>query len=361
VKAERFLKRAEERFSLYIVDKRSTDGRRAVNQESVALAMQARQRLEGMRAEAQLLSLLTAVHEKGWTAFLREPRTADELADFAGLPAARVQDALEALQTNGIVEQEDGKVRLTAPFAAVAADDAWIPLGDKLAQIEMEVRQVRAVVEDPAPLALTEADAMVVANAVGGHVTDVTRAVYGQLLAQLPDLAAQIRAGRWLDVGCGVACATLTLATTIPEMHGVAVELVPAVAAEAMRRAEAFGVADRVEVRQMDARDVPERDEFVGAFWAQPFFPAAIRPATLAMILRALKPGGKLFVQELEAVPTEDDRPSWTVRRLIAHGQQARFGPSAEELADEAVAVGFTLDRIAGTDFGRMVVLTKPE
>ena len=47
------------------------------------------------------------------------------------------------------------------------------------------------------------------------------------------------------------------------------------------------------------------------------------------------------------------------VRRLIAHGQQARFGPSAEELAEEAVAVGFTLDRIAGTDFGRMVVVTK--
>ncbi|MFC0548999.1 SAM-dependent methyltransferase [Kutzneria chonburiensis] len=330
-----------------------------MKQESVALAMQARQRLEGMRAEAQLLSLLTAVHEKGWTEFLLEPRTVEELAGFARLPAERVQDVLEALQANGIVEQEDGKVRLTVPFATVAADDAWIPLGDKLAQIEMEVRQVRALVEDSTPLALTEADALVVANAVGGHVTDVTRAVYAQLLAQLPDLAAQVRAGRWLDVGCGVACATLTLATTVPEMHGVAVELVPAVAAEAKRRAEAFGVADRVEIRQMDARDVPERDEFVGAFWAQPFFPAAIRPATLAMIRRALKPGGKLFIQELEAVPTEQDRPAWTVRRLIAHGQQARFGPSAEELAEEAVAVGFTLDRIAGTDFGRMVVVTK--
>src|SRR3954469_3796590 len=114
VKAERFLKRPEECFSLYIVDGQSTGGRRVVNQESVALAMQARQRLESMRAEAQLLALLTAVHEKGWTAFLLEPHTADELADFAGLPAARVQDVLTALRENGIVDQEDGKIRLTA-------------------------------------------------------------------------------------------------------------------------------------------------------------------------------------------------------------------------------------------------------
>jgi cyclopropane fatty-acyl-phospholipid synthase-like methyltransferase len=188
----------------------------------------------------------------------------------------------------------------------------------------------------------------------------VTKTVYGQLFAQLPELPEQVRAGRMLDVGCGVACASLTMATTIPEMRGVAVELVPTVAAEAVRRAEALGVSDRVEIRQMDARDVPERDEFVAAFWAQPFFPAAIRSATLATILRALKPGGKLFIQELEAVPTDEDRPAWTVRRLIAHGLGTRFGPTAEELAEEAVAAGFALDRIAVTGFGRMVIVSKP-
>jgi cyclopropane fatty-acyl-phospholipid synthase-like methyltransferase len=161
-------------------------------------------------------------------------------------------------------------------------------------------------------------------------------------------------------VGCGVACATLTLATTFPEMRSVAVELVPTIAAEAVRRAEAHGVADRVEIRRMDARDVPERDEFVGAFWAQPFFPEASRPAVLAMILRALKPGGVLFLQELEAVPTEEGRPAYAVRRLIGRGLGTRFGPTAEDLAEEAEAAGFALDRIADTDFGRMVILRKP-
>lgn len=331
-----------------------------MTQEAVALAMQARQRLEEMRAGAQLLSLLTAVHEKGWTTFLLEPRTADELAEFSGLPAARVSDVLDALAANGIVEQEGGKAGLAAAFAAVVADGAWIPLGDKLAQIEMEVRQVRAVVEQPGPLALTEDEALVVANAVGGHVTEVTKAVYGQLFEQLPELPAQVRSGRMLDVGCGVACASLTMASTIPEMRGVAVELVPAVAAEAVRRAAELGVSDRVDIRRLDARDVPERDEFVVAFWAQPFFPAAIRPATLAMILRALKPGGKLFIQEMEAVPGAEDRPAWTVRRLIAHGLETRFGPSAEDLAAEAVAAGFVLDRIATTGFGRMVIVSRP-
>jgi len=46
--------------------------------------------------------------------------------------------------------------------------------------------------------------------------------------------------------------------------------------------------------------------------------------------------------------------------RLIAHGLDVRFGSTAEALAERAEAVGVELDRIASTDFGRMVVLRRP-
>lgn len=331
-----------------------------MTQERLALAMRARQRFENMRAGAQFLALLTAVHEQGWTRLLAEPRTVDELVGFTGLPADRVRDIVTALDANGVVEQEAGRVRLTDAFDAITGDDAWIPLGDKLAQISLEDRLLRAAVSEPGPLALSEDDALVVANAVGGRTTDVSLALYDQLLAQLPEIAELPRAGRWLDVGCGVAGATLTLATRIPEMRAVAVELVPTVAEEAVRRAKALGVADRIEIRRMDARDLQDRDAFVGAFWAQPFFPVSTRPATLAAILRALKPGGSLVVQELEPAPSDEGRPAHAVRQLIGRGLGTWFGPTAEQLAGEAVSAGFELDRIAQTDFGRMVVARKP-
>ena len=331
-----------------------------MSQERLALAMEVRQRLENLRAGAQFLALLAAVQEKGWLRFLATPRTADELAQFAGVPVGRVQDVLDALAANAVVDLEDGKARVSAPFSAVTADDAWIPLDDKLAQIDLESRLIREAVSSPDPLSLTENDALVIANAVGGHTADVSLTLYDQLLAQVPELSELPRVGRWLDVGCGVACASLTLATRIPEMRTLSIELVPTVAAEARRRAEELGVADRVEIRLMDARDLTERDAFVGAFWAQPFFPLSSRPATLAVILRALAPGGKLLVQELEPQPSAEGVPAHSLRRLIGRGLGNWFGPTAEELAAEAVAAGFELDRIARTDFGRMVVARKP-
>lgn len=327
--------------------------------ERFALAMQARQQVEGARAGAQFLTLLSAIQEKGWTGFLAAPRTVDELAEFAGLPAARVADVLAALEGHGVVEQADGKVRLTAPFEAYTAADSWVPLTDKLAETVLDARLIRDAVADPEPLALTEDEALVVANAVGGRTTDVSKAVYQQLLDQVPELAERVR-GRWLDVGCGVACASLTFASLVPEMRTVAVELVPAVAAEAARRAAALGVADRVEIRRMDARDLAERDEFGGAFWAQPFFPESSRAATLAAIRRALRPGGLLFAQEMEVEPADEGRPAYLLRRLAFRGLGVPFGPTAEQLSAEAVAAGFEPVRIATTDFGRLVITRRP-
>jgi hypothetical protein len=83
----------------------------------------------------------------------------------------------------------------------------------------------------------------------------------------------------------------LSTAQAFPAIRGVGVEVVPAVAAEAERRARAVGVADRVEVRGIDARKLTDEDAFDAAFWAQPFFPASTRPGVLAAIHRALRPG----------------------------------------------------------------------
>ncbi|MGC4942707.1 SAM-dependent methyltransferase [Kribbella sp. DT2] len=189
----------------------------------------------------------------------------------------------------------------------------------------------------------------------------MTKALYEQIFVpQLPELSAALKAGPWLDVGCGVACATLTLASMYPEMEAVAIELVPTVAAETVRRAEAFGVTDRIDVRVMDARALDEPDRSSGAFWAPPFFPEQTRVETLAMLLRVLKPGGVLLMQEIEPEPDEAGRSAYTLRKLVAQGWGVPFGRTAEQLADEARTAGFEIDRLARTDFGRLVIARRP-
>ncbi|MFB6722749.1 SAM-dependent methyltransferase [Kribbella sp. NPDC056345] len=326
-----------------------------------ALAGQARDVVKAWVDGAQVLSLVTALRDKGWMTYLAEPRTLDALTAFSGLTPERVADLVTALEAHGVVQQNDGAVQLTDSFAALAADDAYIGLDDALDQAELLTRMMRTAVEDPGPLPLSEPDALVTARATGGKATPVTAALYDKLfLPQIPELAELIHTDRFLDVGCGVAGATTTLAGLFPDLRGTAIELIPTVAAETRRRIDALGVSDRVDLKVMDAREFDEKDVFGSAFWAQPFFPAETRQATLEMILRALRPGGILFVQEMEPLPDEAGRPSYTLRKLVAQGWGVPFGRTAEELADEAVAVGFELIRIAQTDFGRMVLVGRP-
>src|SRR5689334_8030121 len=172
---------------------------------------------------------------------------------------------------------------------------------------------VRTAASSPSPLPLSEPDALVTARATGGKASAVTEALYDKLfLAKIPELTEAIHNDRFLDVGCGVAGASTTLAGLFPDLRGTAIELVPTVAAETQRRIDALGVGDRIDLKVMDARDFDEKDVFGAAFWAQPFFPASTRQATLEMILRALKPGGTLFVQEMEPLPDDAGRPSYT-------------------------------------------------
>jgi SAM-dependent methyltransferase len=330
--------------------------------ERFALASAARESLAAWTNGAQVVTLITTLRDRGWTKFLAEPRELETLAEFAGLPPTRLADILAVLEANGIARRQDGTVQLTRQFEALAAADSYIGLDELLDHSDVMSRLIRTAADDPGPLPLTEPDALVIARALGGKATEVTRTLYEQsFLPKLPEVIEAIHAGPWLDVGCGVAGATLTLATLLPEFRAVAIELVPTVAAETLRRVKEHGVADRVDVRCMDARDFDEPAAFGGAFWAQPFFPEPTRAATLAVILRSLMPGGTLIVQEMEPPePDESGRPAYTLRKLVAHGWEVPFGRSAEDLAAEGQAAGFELVRLAPTDFGRMIILRRP-
>ncbi|MEU4335051.1 class I SAM-dependent methyltransferase [Micromonospora lupini] len=280
------------------------------------------------------------------------------MAAFAELPADRLRDVVGALEANGIVEVGDQKVSLTAAYAELLSADAPFTLDDRLGEARMMSRLVVDALESLPP---TPADVLTVADAYGLRPTTVAQTVFGQLLDALPDFQEALRDGRFLDVGCGVGGLLLSIAAIFPGTRAVGVELAPEVAEEGARRAVALGVSDRVDIRCMDGRDLEEQDEFDSAFWAQPFFPAATRPGTLAAIRRALKPGAKLYMQEMESAPEDEaERGAFALRRLVFGNWGVPFARSAEDLSAEAEAAGFVLDRVTATSFGRIVVVRRP-
>jgi SAM-dependent methyltransferase len=117
-------------------------------------------------------------------------------------------------------------------------------------------------------------------------------------------------------------------------------------------------VADRVEVRCVDARDLDDEASFTACFWAQAFFPADARAATLAAILRALRPDGLLLVQEV--LPPQPATVRAQLDQLFFRQLDAAVGVSAEALAAEADAAGFRDARIIESPLGRLVLAHTP-
>ncbi|WP_410813420.1 SAM-dependent methyltransferase [Micromonospora sp. 067-2] len=282
------------------------------------------------------------------------------MARHTAIPPQRLRDGLDALVSLEIVEQTGDELRLTAPFAEMLTPDGLLSLGDKLDEAHLMARLVGEAVEVNGLPMLSSDDALTAARGATFQPTEVGRAIFRQTLDRVPEYAAAIGQGRVLDVGCGVASGLLTTAALFPEIYGLGLELVPAVAAEATRRAAAHGVADRIEIRAADARHLDETAAYDACFWAQPFFSADARLPTLRAIHRALAPGGILLEQELDSKPTDIEHASaFALRRMVFQGWGAPFASTAEQLAVEAGAVGFTLVRIATTNLGRMVVLRR--
>ncbi|MEV4349303.1 class I SAM-dependent methyltransferase [Actinoplanes sp. NPDC049596] len=316
--------------------------------------------LDAWSTGAQALTLLSAAHRLGWIQFLVRPRKTAELIQFTGLRQERLKDALGALAALGVVELTGDDVRLSAPFAEMMTPDGFAALRDTLELAHLTTRLVAEVVEGDESPVLSGADSLTVARGVTFQPAEVGRDIFRQTMDSLPEYTDAIRRGRVLDVGCGVASGLLTTASIFPEMQGLGIELVPAVAEEASRRASEQGVAERIEIRSLDVREFDETAAYSACFWAQPFFRKQDRLPTLRVIHKALAPGGVLLEQELMSEPADPaDQAAFALSRLTFQAQGIAFAPTAESLAQEAQSAGFTLVRIASTNLGRMVVLRR--
>lgn len=123
-----------------------------------------------------------------------------------------------------------------------------------------------------------------------------------------------------LDVGCGPATDTLTLASLVgPRGQVAGVDQDAAMVAEADRRAAAAGVADRVEHRQGDATALPFEDDRFDAVRSERLLMHLPDPeAALREMVRVARPGGRIVVLDTDWGTRSVDTPETELERRMA-------------------------------------------
>ncbi|MFD6157452.1 SAM-dependent methyltransferase [Nocardia sp. NPDC060256] len=315
---------------------------------------------EGM----ELLELVRSAHEAGWLDQLRAATTSAELAAAQGVAVEQALNVLAVFTVAGIVEADEASFRLTATFDALVAGVSGIEMSAVLDALDLARHQVgRAVRPIAGPPGLAGEHALVLARDWGVRPDGGAQQLYRLLFQSLPEFRDRLdQGGPVLDVGSGIGGGLLTTLSLFDTLRAVGVEVVPEVAAELRRRAEDADVADRVEIRTVDARVLTYEAAFPVCYWAQAFFTTDARAATLAVILRALRPGGLLLMQEdFPPLPSGEPALRTVLDRLFFRQQDAAFGLSAQALAAEATTAGFERPEIIDNPLGRLVLVRKPD
>lgn len=321
-------------------------------------------------AGARAFALLRGTLASGLFGAVQVPRTVEEIADLTGLEVARVTEVCAALDAHGIVEVADDRYCLTDAFATLSEARQLQPLVARTDYVAVQLGALEALGAPARPYpTLPAATLLAVAQGVtASSSSPLYQAFFPAWLAeQAPEVRERLEAGgRHVEFGCGIGGMLLGLLLIFPALTAVGIEINAEVIAETRRRAGEFGVADRVELRHADARDVTDYAAFDTGMWSQGFFPRESRAATLAALWQSLKPGGLLLVPSYEGgePPTREERHTardrdYTLSRL-AFGRWDVPALTIPELRAEVEGAGFVFLRLLPISTWQFLLLRRP-
>jgi SAM-dependent methyltransferase len=320
--------------------------------------------VEGWIAGAHALALLHGALQAGMLDAMRTPRSAIAVAEACGIDPERAADICVALAAHGVVRQDGDAYRLTDDFALLMSSDPVRPLSRVVARAVAEAHRFETLPRtDVSYAASSPAELLAFAQGDSPDPASPLRPVLSFI--NPPEFRAPFEAGaRCLELGCGIGGALCAILTTFPRVTAVGVELRAELLDVARRRAEALGVADRVEWRHGDARDVTDEAAFDRVSWSQYYFPAETRAATLAAAFRALKPGGHLLVSMLPDPPAATDGQSpadraYALSRVLYRAWDVPIR-TPDELRAEVEAAGFAFVRFIGNPPRRRLLARRP-
>lgn len=284
--------------------------------------------LSGWIRGARVFALLYGALESGVLDALHRGQTPEQIAAATDVDLAAVVDLCLALEAHDIVRRDGDFFQLAPEYALLASPTAAVPLPSLIRQGMVMVRTLQTIpASDGSYTALPAEDVLAMAEGAGISALSSSPRVGQTTICQaMPEVEARWRAGaRHLEVGCGVGNSLFGTVLAYPEVTAVGIEIDELTAAETEQRADLLEVADRVEVRRMDACDLGDEEAFDTIQWSQFFFPAASRPPVLKAMHRALKPGGYLFMPwlgsvSLDTTPRRGEMLRMALRALLSGG-----------------------------------------
>jgi len=163
------------------------------------------------------------------------------------------------------------------------------------------------------------------------------------IVAELAGPVAKVR--RVLDIGSGTGTATITLTRLFPAAEIVAVDINETMLATVRDRAREAGLAHRVVATRADIAGTTQLEPVDVAWAAASLHEVSDPNQAFRNIFAALRPGGSLFVMEMDAPPMV--LPA-RFAALESRVRAAAGGPAAHPLdwVPAISAAGFTLERI---------------
>lgn len=300
---------------------------------------------------------------------LRSPRTADELAEAAGIHPRYAVEWLEQQAVAGLV----------------SVDDPAAPAGTRRFFLDDGQRAVLADPVDPhhvAPLA----DMLAGGGAVLDRVAEAYRAGTGvpyaayrrafrdgqgginrpafhhdlaSWIAEVPGAVDRLRAGgRVADLGCGTGWSTIAVATAFPDAEVIGYDVDAASIEDARSNAAGAGVG--VDFRTADAASMSEQGLFDLVLLLEVLHDLARPVEVLEQARRALAPGGAVLVADEKVA--EAFGPDGDELERMMYGWSVTYCLPASLAEEGSAGLGTvlresTLRRLAGeAGFGSVAV-----
>ncbi len=261
---------------------------------------------------ARVFALLSGALDVGLLSALNSRSTLDQITADTGINRQLVLDLCLALEAHGLVERNGDGYQLAPNYALLAAPDAAIPLPNVIRQAQVMIRTLQSVASSEGSYTrLDSQEVLAMAEGAGISALSCAPRVSPTSIGRcMPEVESLWQAGaHHLEVGCGVGNSLLGIVLSYPKVTAVGIEIEEVTAAEAKRRADLLGIADRVELRWVDACELQDQACYDTIQWSQFFFPEPSRPVVLRAMRQALKPGGYLFMPWIGSI-SADTTPS---------------------------------------------------
>jgi predicted O-methyltransferase YrrM len=318
-------------------------------------------------SRAEVLGLVRGAWRSGLIEALVEGGDVASLAVATGLPEGRVADLCVALDAHEIADLDGSTYRLHPRWGAVAVPGGFVTLDAVLDISVVRTRLLEVIASGGHDFWAHPGDRLAYARGVSPDpMAPESVAALRRSLETCEPLIERLRAGgRYLELGCGVAGNLCAMLQSFPGIRAVGVELSDELAAEARRRGEVLGIADRLEVVCADATEVDWPEEFDLVFWSQMFFPAETRAPALAAAHRCLRRGGMVMAPAIEVSEVlEHDRRSDEGRELaldrVIHAAWGVPVRPVEDLLAEVAEAGFLDVQVADREISKLVIGYRP-